>query len=244
MGKNRLFWIGMTLLIFGGSALTWSYLPVPPVIYTTTLRWSDILTESIQNSEKTEPQSTMSANQPENTIRSITSLPSILMISVPPRIHFGDHGEINLRIVKEKNKLSDRSKIFPQENKFSGERPQILIEADLDLSNMDIAPAPQIRQILGDDGEIHFRWDVYPRIDGVHDGLLWVYAYLDNGEAQQENRLILSAKHFTIKSDRIFGLAMPAVRWLGFGGVLLGVFILIGIQMKGSIQMPSPFSKK
>ncbi|MGB9591758.1 MAG: hypothetical protein ACPL1K_04505, partial [Candidatus Kryptoniota bacterium] len=101
---------------------------------------------------------------------------------------------------------------------------RLLIEADLDLNNLNVSPAAQIRQVWSNRGNITFNWDINPTMaEGEHDGMIWIYGSLLDDVKNQDKRLILSAQHFTISVKRIFGLSIPSLRWVGGGGILLSV---------------------
>jgi len=243
--KQRCIWIRLGALAFFSGLLIWTFIPPHQTVRITQIEWKDILALNYQNLENTAAQMGNPVISLEKMALMTDSLPQTIQLSTPDLVWYGSRSNIKLNIKGGENGLELSQTMSENENSnIFGTSPHLFLEADLDLSNLRVSPAAQIQQAWSDRGNLTLNWDINAAMEeGEHDGMIWIYGYLRDDEKNQDKRLILSAQHFTITVKRLFGLSMPALRWLGGGGILLSLLWLLEAWLQNKLKIIKSLSQ-
>lgn len=236
--KQSFIWIRLGALVFFGCLFLWTFIPHHQTKRVTRIEWTDILAiNSLYMGGMGSPPGNQNHSL-EKTADLISSLPQTIEFIIPDLIWYGDRSQIQLRIMGGREG-QDQSDTMPNIGNLNtdGAQNRLLIEADLDLSGLNVSPAAQIKQTWSKRGNLAFNWDISAITEGEHDGLIWIYGYLQDDVRYQDKRIILSAQHFTITVKRLLGLSMPSLRWVGGCGVLVSLGWYLFARLQKHVEM-------
>ncbi|MGB9673292.1 MAG: hypothetical protein ACPL3P_04075 [Anaerolineales bacterium] len=220
---NVLSWFSLILLVVFSAALFWTMIPSPPLKFKIYINWDKILSAEKLTENGNQNRLLMSGKQ------------QVMTVTIPKIIYLGEKSEIRLEITDQPLQTTDTGDgASGFTNSLNQESSRLTLEANLDLSNAQLSPAAQIRQILPQDGHLRFRWAIYPQEQGDLSGMLWVYGIVGQKDQTSENRFVLSALPFVIKTAQVFGLIMPTFRWFMIGGMLLSFVLLLEGRLRHS----------
>lgn len=146
-------------------------------------------------------------------------VPAVLTFQSPPRLHSGDWAAFSMTLDLDSPDVSP-----PQHNPVMVYR--------LELAAAELEPAG-IYHIPVAGGEAHqvAAWQVKMPEEGVYQGTWWVYVEEVAEEGGGIERQALFAKKFEVQVLSILGLDSRGVRWLGFGGIVGGLLLEVGLSL-------------
>lgn len=160
---------------------------------------------------------------------------SRLIFKWQPIVQVGNISYIHIELIpndQQEGLLNERS-IHQQEfNKNSAQKgssalANMLIEANIEVSQMLVAPANEMLMFLRPGQPVRFIWSVIPTDLGIFQGKVWLHLRLISSSGETLNRIPITAQRFTVKSVKFLGLSGPNAKLLGTIGMILGLVIVM-----------------
>jgi len=153
-----------------------------------------------------------------------------LVVQWPLKIRLGDTGIVRVRLDMSPEKMitPTASNSGRANTRAAIQIPDLYIthnvfaEARLDISSLEIAPAPEMIESLRPGKSVKFAWSVRPSRTGKSSGIIWFHLHFIPIAGGDESRLPLTAQFVEIETVSILGLGGPEARLWGFIGILAG----------------------
>jgi hypothetical protein len=154
----------------------------------------------------------------------------LLVVEWPRKIRVGDIDTIRVTLkLKNKSILTPTTIISDQES--IGEivhyanlyqTHNVFAEARLDINGTEIAPAPEIVEVLRPGKQVNITWSIRPDHSGQLRGLIWFHLHFIPISGGVESRIPLTAQIVEIEAVNFLGLGGNMARLVGVLGTLLG----------------------
>jgi hypothetical protein len=152
-----------------------------------------------------------------------------LIVRRPVTLRPGGSGIVGLEMHFGDLAAGSMGQINPQEI-------HLVAETSLEVPGMQISPPDLTSRGLPDSGILSFSWQLYPPIEGNFQGNLWLFLNLVPANGDELERLPVMARSIEIHVASILGMPVTIARWVGAGGIIVGLLTILASKFLASLR--------
>jgi hypothetical protein len=152
-----------------------------------------------------------------------------LIIRRPITLRPGGSGTVGLEIRFGELNSGSTSQINPQDY-------QLVAETRLEVPGVQISPPDLTSRGVPDSGVLSFSWQLNPHQEGNFQGNLWLFLNLVPVSGDELERLPVLARSIDIHVASILGMPVTLARWVGAGGIIVGLLTILASKFLASLR--------
>jgi hypothetical protein len=154
-----------------------------------------------------------------------------LIVRRPVTLRPGGSGTVGLEMQFGDLAAGSMGQINPKEY-------HLVAESRLEVPGMQVLPPDLTSRGLPDSGNLSFFWELNPHQEGNFQGNLWLFLNLVPANGDELERLPVLARSIDIHVASILGMQINLARWVGAGGIIIGLLTILASKFLASLHKP------